>query len=122
MIRTKSVYEPEGAEDGLRILVTRFWPRGVKKERVDRWFRDLGTSPEVIKAWKAGTIEWKDLRKAYLDGMKAPAAGVALEEAVDYIRKDSGGRGATLLCTCRPDEMCHRQILKELLDKRLKGA
>src|SRR6266576_325765 len=38
-IRIKRVYDPPGAEDGLRILIDRLWPRGVAKSRLklDAW-------------------------------------------------------------------------------------
>jgi uncharacterized protein YeaO (DUF488 family) len=31
MIRLKRVYDPASNDDGVRILVERLWPRGVKK-------------------------------------------------------------------------------------------
>ncbi len=43
---TKSVYPPNPpreASDGKRILVMTLWPRGVSKDKVDVWMKDLGT-------------------------------------------------------------------------------
>jgi len=34
MVKTKSVYDPVESDDGERILVTRYWPRGLSKERL----------------------------------------------------------------------------------------
>ena len=31
MIKTKSIYDPKEENDGIRILITRYWPRGIKK-------------------------------------------------------------------------------------------
>jgi uncharacterized protein YeaO (DUF488 family) len=31
-IQIKRIYDPPGDDDGLRVLVDRLWPRGVKKE------------------------------------------------------------------------------------------
>ena len=36
MIRTKSIYDPKEESDGIRILITRYWPRGIKKEHFDK--------------------------------------------------------------------------------------
>ena len=50
-IKLKSVYEPASAEDGLRILVDRLWPRGMTKERVaaEYWARSIAPSNELRK-------------------------------------------------------------------------
>ncbi|MEJ2776187.1 DUF488 family protein, partial [Sulfolobaceae archaeon RB850M] len=34
MIKVKRVYDPLEKDDGIRILVDRLWPRGVKKDQV----------------------------------------------------------------------------------------
>ncbi|MDO8426868.1 MAG: DUF488 family protein [Deltaproteobacteria bacterium] len=54
LVKTKSIYDPPTKDDGLRVLVTRYWPRGVKKEEQDFWLRGMGPIPELIKAWKSG--------------------------------------------------------------------
>lgn len=147
MIKTKSIYSPRSEDDGVRVLVTRYWPRGVRKDAIDRWFRDLGPTPELIKLWKSGGITWEGFRKEYLDEYESPDKSALLEELKDFIKcaVEGGGRGGkgtvgrrgavvrrgrggnggrvaagagrdvTLLCTCRMDERCHRDILKELL-------
>ena len=51
MIRTKRIYAEPSADDGLRVLVDRLWPRGVSKEEsnLDRWEKDLAPSNELRK-------------------------------------------------------------------------
>lgn len=152
MIKTKSIYSPSSEDDGLRILVTRYWPRGIKKDAIDRWFRGLGPAPELIKLWKSGGIAWERFRKEYLDEYESTDKSALLKELKDFIRRAVEGagrggkgttgrrgagartgkgdngvrvaraaagavRGVTLLCTCRMDERCHRDILKELIEK-----
>ena len=61
MIKTaKTVYDKPESSDGKRILVMRLWPRGVAKDKVDVWFKELGTEKELIKRWKSGKISWKE--------------------------------------------------------------
>jgi len=34
MVKTKSIYQKSEESDGERILVSRYWPRGLSKERL----------------------------------------------------------------------------------------
>jgi uncharacterized protein YeaO (DUF488 family) len=50
--RIKRAYEPAEDSDGLRILVDRLWPRGIKKENLHaQWFKDIAPSPALRKEW-----------------------------------------------------------------------
>jgi hypothetical protein len=39
--------------DGRRILVTRFWPRRMARDRIDAWYKDLGPSIDLFRRFKA---------------------------------------------------------------------
>ena len=110
-IRTRRVYEASDPADGTRVLVMRLWPRGVRKERVDRWLRELGPVVPLLRAFRAGTIGWREYRRRYLAGLERPAAGVQLAEVRALARK---GR-VTLLCGCADAERCHRSLLQGYL-------
>ena len=110
-LKTKRVYDPPATEDGTRILVMRFWPRGVARTAVDRWLRELGTSPALIQQWKQGAIRWNEFRRAYLRELQDPAA----RQAITEIRKLLGKKPATLLCSCPDEALCHRSILKQMI-------
>ena len=114
MVKTKSVYEPKGADDGLRLLVTRYWPRGVPKGAVDRWLKELGTAPELIKLWKADKIEWKGFRESYVAEFSDSAKSGAFSELAEIVKGAAGA--VTLLCVCKDEARCHRSILKEMLE------
>lgn len=112
MIRTKSIYDGKSKEDGYRVLVTRYWPRGIKKAEADEWIKDLGPSAGLIRLWKDKEISWDEFRKRYLEEHAAEEAKKeALERLKGIVNKE---KKVTLLCTCR-DEVCHRTILKEML-------
>lgn len=113
MVKTKSVYEPKGPGDGLRLLVTTYWPRGVAKAAVDRWCKALGTAPELIKLWKADSISWDEFAESYIAELSTTAASEAFSELKEIVK----GGSVTLLCVCKDGARCHRGILKELLDK-----
>lgn len=113
MVRTGSVYSPEGEDDVLRLLVTRYWPRGVKKERVDKWIRGLGPSTELIKDWKAGSVSWGEFQKRYRAEFKDPEKKKLFEELKEIVSKEEN---VTLLCTCKEEEQhCHRHLLSAML-------
>jgi uncharacterized protein YeaO (DUF488 family) len=112
-VKGKRVYEPPAASDGLRILVMRLWPRGIKKTAVDLWLKELGADVANIRAWKAGQLAWPEMRRRYLAGLKRPAAAEQLAELKAHSRQ----RPVTLLCSCEDEARCHRGILKSLLEK-----
>ncbi|MDH3999384.1 MAG: DUF488 family protein [Desulfuromonadales bacterium] len=51
-IRIKRAYEAVDEADGWRILVDRYWPRGLSKEaaRLDSWAREIAPSDE-LRRW-----------------------------------------------------------------------
>ncbi|OGP13540.1 MAG: hypothetical protein A2052_00980 [Deltaproteobacteria bacterium GWA2_54_12] len=113
MVRTGSVYSPAREDDGFRLLVTRYWPRGVKKERVDQWIRGLGPSTELIKDWKAGVISWGEFQKRYRAEFKDPEKKKLFDELKEIAAAEEN---VTLLCTCKEEERrCHRHLLSAML-------
>ncbi len=125
MIKTKSIYDPASDEDGVRVLVTRYWPRGVSKDRVHLWLKDLSPAPVLIKAYKSGEISWDEFRCAYLEEMDSEARQHALGKAPALIYSSAENleqkpSNVTLLCTCRDSALCHRSVLRGLISKELK--
>ena len=112
-VRTKRIYDPPQRADGTRVLVMRLWPRGISKEKVDHWLKDLGTDPPLIRAWKAGRLSWAELRRRYLAGLKRAEAQAQLAELRTLARTGP----VTLLCACPDESRCHRGILKQLLTR-----
>jgi uncharacterized protein YeaO (DUF488 family) len=67
-VRLKRVYEPPAAGDGMRILVDRLWPRGIKKATaaIDRWAKDIAPSTE-LRQWFGHEIDrWEEFRRRYV--------------------------------------------------------
>ncbi|MBI5562505.1 MAG: DUF488 family protein [Deltaproteobacteria bacterium] len=115
-VKTASIYAPEAPDAGLRVLVMRYWPRGIKKERVDLWLRGLGPSAGLIKEWKAGAMSWAAFKRAYMAEFKDEARKSGYEELIRIVKDAKAG--VTLLCACADDERCHRRILREMAEKR----
>jgi uncharacterized protein YeaO (DUF488 family) len=66
-VKLKRAYEQVESEDGIRILVDRLWPRGVKKEdaAIDQWMKDLAPSTELRKWFGHDPARWEEFRKRY---------------------------------------------------------
>ena len=114
VIKAKRVYDPPAAGDGLRVLVMRLWPRGIRKAAVDLWLKELGADLANLRAWKAGRIDWLEMRRRYVRGLTAPAAAADLARLETLARR----RAVTVLCACVDEQQCHRGILKGLLARR----
>jgi uncharacterized protein YeaO (DUF488 family) len=118
-VKTKRVYDPPSSEDGVRILVMRFYPRGVKRETFHEWRKELGTDPELIRAWKSGAISWDEFARRYEAQISAdPKAQASLNELAQRARKET----LTLLCACEDEAHCHRTLLKAMIERRIKRA
>lgn len=117
-VKTKSIYEPRSDEDGLRVLVTRYWPRGVKKKEADLWLKDLGPSPGLIRKWKQGIIAWDEFKKAYLNEHKTHEKKKAMAGLIEIMKQDRP-ENITLMCMCREERTCHRGLLREMLIEKI---
>jgi uncharacterized protein YeaO (DUF488 family) len=111
VIRTRRVYDPAGGDDGTRVLIMRLWPRGIRKDRVDLWLRELGPVVPLLRAFRAGTLGWADYRRRYRAGLERPEAQAALAEVRALARTGP----VTLLCGCPDEARCHRSLLRKYL-------
>jgi uncharacterized protein YeaO (DUF488 family) len=114
-IALKRAYEKPSASDGVRVLVDRLWPRGVKKEKaqIDAWLRDLAPSTELRRWFHARPAQWPLFRNRYLEELGEPAAALALSQLYDLARKR---KRLTLVFSSRNLEHNNAVVLKELLD------
>jgi len=113
-INTKSIYEPISPDDGFRILVTRYYPRGVKKDRFDLWLRDASPSIPLLKKIKSGEIDWQEFSITY--GKEVQSSDIG-KTALARILEVSKEKPVTLLCYEKEGLNCHRNLLKQILVK-----
>ncbi len=62
MVKTKSVYDPVEELDGDRILVTRYWPRGISRDSlaITGRLQNLAPSKELLGDWKQQSLSWQE--------------------------------------------------------------
>ena len=114
-IVVKRVYEAASPSDGVRVLVDRLWPRGLKKEdaAVKFWLRDLAPSDELRQWFHANLDGWRMFRKRYLKELTGEKASAAVEK-LHHLAE--GKRQVTLLYASRNEEYNNATVLKELLE------
>ena len=114
-IKTKRVYEDYEAGDGVRILVDRIWPRGIKKEsvKIDLWMKEIAPSGELRKWFAHDPAKWNDFKKKYFTELKVN------KELCEEL-KGKAKNTLTLLYSAKDVEHNQASALKEFLDKNFK--
>ena len=114
-VAVKRVYEAASPSDGVRVLVDRLWPRGLKKEdaALKFWLRELAPSDELRQWFHANPEGWRMFRKRYLKELVGEEASRAVEK-LHHLAE--GKRRVTLLYASRNLEHNNAIVLKELLE------
>jgi uncharacterized protein YeaO (DUF488 family) len=118
MLKIKRVYEDPKPSDGVRFLVERLWPRGIKKEslKMKAWLREVAPSPSLRKWYSHDPDKWEEFQRRYRVELESNPGSwqPILEEAkrgdvtLLYSTRDTEHNSALLL----------RLFLEEQLDKR----
>ena len=120
-LKTKRWNDPAGPDDGHRVLVCRFRPRGVPKEGEpwDAWWPELAPSRELLadyhgKGPSAAPISWQAYVPRYLEEM-----GRQLFRIRALGHRIAEGETITLLCSsaCLDPARCHRTLLAKLVEQ-----
>jgi uncharacterized protein YeaO (DUF488 family) len=120
-LKTKRWNDPAEPDDGYRLLITRYRPRGVAKEAETwhEWQPKLGPSTKLhaaVYAESHSPVPWPVYRKSYLAEQRSNA------ELIDALAKRiASGETITLLCSsaCTRESRCHRSLLRELIEARV---
>lgn len=122
MLKVKSVCEPIHADDGLRILATRYRGRGLPSRRYHVWMACLGPSEALLNNGPADWVQWsKRYREEMLGGNTAERQNPLIRNAgqkftLRLIKHLAKRQNVTLLCHCDADATeCHRFLLQKLI-------
>jgi len=113
MLKTKRIYDAADKKDGTRVLIMRLWPRGIRRDQVDEWNRDLAPSRELLFEIKHRGLAWEDYVRRYWQEI-SPAA-------VDALRRRARHETVTILCSCPDENRCHRGLLKQAVEGKRKS-
>jgi uncharacterized protein YeaO (DUF488 family) len=116
-IKTKRWNDPIEPDDGYRLLICRYRPRGVSKDEEiwNAWDPSMGPSKELHAAVYTTTsspLGWAQYRQKYLVEMRARKPSIEALAA-----RVKNGETITLLCSsaCTRESRCHRSLLAELI-------
>jgi uncharacterized protein YeaO (DUF488 family) len=113
MVKIKRVYELPEKSDGMRVLVDRLWPRGIKKEdaRFDLWLKDIAPSAELRKWFSHDPSKWQEFRTRYKKELKDKPG--MMEDLKKVARKGT----VTLLFAAKDADRNNAVVLKEMIEK-----
>ena len=141
-IKLKSLKEPTENSDGLRILISRYRPRYLPKEKEnwDHWWKELAPSKNLWQAYiKDKKIDWPEYKRQYIKEIKSNLESVKLLRILSsYVNSNDDGdrkmhnnmqgleeknnyvlihgyNDITFLCYCKDENYCHRSIIKEMI-------
>ena len=114
MIKVKSVYDPPEPTDGVRILIDRVWPQGVKRigTRIDEWRWDLAPTPALRKWFHRDPKKWDAFTSRYRHELVVRNKIEDLRRLAERATRET----ITLLFAARDEEHNNAAVLKELLD------
>ena len=112
-IAIKRIYEPASRNDGLRVLVDRMWPRGLKKDeaKIDLWLKDVAPTTSLRRWFGHAPERWDKFRERYLTEL---SDNIAVAQLRDLMRKKSR---VTLLYSARDTDHNQAVVLADLLKR-----
>ena len=111
----KRVYDPPHAQDGLRVLVDRLWPMGLRKRdaRIYVWLREIAPSDELRRWFGHEPARWEMFRARYRDEL------ATAPEAVETLLSHCRAGTVTLLFAARDWQHNNAVVLREVLMEEL---
>ena len=119
-ISVKRMYEDPHRSDGLRILVDRLWPRGIRKEnlRHDRWLKEVAPSAELRTWYGHRPDRFREFARLYRTELRRGKASEALKE----LREHGRARRLTLLTATRDVDRSGAKVLADVLSRARQGG
>lgn len=111
-LKIKRAYDAFEEADGMRILVDRLWPRGVKKEdaQIDQWLKEIAPSDELRK-WFHKEENFSEFSKRYRKELEKKEA----KEAVEGLLKDLEKNKITLIYSAKDETHNNAVVLQSYL-------
>ncbi|MFF0311691.1 DUF488 domain-containing protein [Streptosporangium sp. NPDC004379] len=115
-IIVRRVYDG-GPFEGTAFLVDGMWPRGVRKDELERvrWVRDLAPSAELRRWFGHRPERFAEFRRRYREELDGEA------DTVQPLLEAARGGKVTLLYAARDTEHNNAVVLREYLRDRLAG-
>jgi uncharacterized protein YeaO (DUF488 family) len=117
-VRIKRAYDPPEASDGYRVLIDRFWPRGITRgnAHLDEWAHELAPSSELRRWFAHDPALFEEFRERYACEL------VAHDEKLQALRRRAREGTLTLVYAARDVEHNDAVVLAEILSSPLRKA
>ncbi|NKQ58859.1 DUF488 family protein [Amycolatopsis sp. K13G38] len=112
-IAYRRIYDQPARSDGMRVLVDRVWPRGMRKDdaHLDEWLREIAPSTELRQWYKHDPDRFAEFRRRYLIELQDPQR----RELAQHLRSLARTQHLTLLTATRDVEHSQAAVLAEWL-------
>lgn len=106
------IYDKSITPEGIRVLIDRLWPRGIKKEEVniDYWFKEVAPSSELRKWFGHKPERFEEFRLKYFQELRNDEEKC---QKVDEICQMLDENNVILLYGAKDIEKNHAVVLKE---------
>jgi uncharacterized protein YeaO (DUF488 family) len=111
-VHVKRVYDVPSPDDGVRVLVDRLWPRGLKREtsKIDLWLKEVAPSDGLRKWFGHDAGRWTRFQRRYRAELANNTEPIAvLQELL------KGRKPLTLLYAAKDVEHNNAIVLRDFL-------
>lgn len=112
-VRIRRVYDEPDPDDGIRVLVDRVWPRGLRKAeaKLDDWAKDIAPSTDLRTWYGHDPAKFSEFRRRYITELSERGRRSKLAEVTEL----AAHRRVTLLTATRDVGISQAAVLAELL-------
>jgi uncharacterized protein YeaO (DUF488 family) len=113
-VRVRRVYDEPAPDDGVRVLVDRLWPRGLRKADADlaEWCKQVAPSDELRTWYRHDPAKTAEFARRYRAELREPERAAALA----HLRTLAGGGPLTLLTASKAADISQAAVLADLLN------
>lgn len=110
-VKLKRAYEAPAADDGIRILADRLWPRGVSKAQalIGQWMKEIAPSTELRQWFGHEPAKWAEFRRRYREELRGN------EERLGELRKLARNGTVTLVYSAHDEIHNDAVVLRNVL-------
>ena len=117
MIKIKRVFDKFALNNETRVLVDRFWPRGIKKSsrKIDLWLKNIGPSNELRKWFSHDPKKWVEFKRRYKEELKTN------KDLLKLLRLARMDDNVVLVYSSRDEKHNNAVVLLQIVEKKLKS-
>lgn len=114
LIQTKRIYDEPNDQDGMRVLVDRLWPRGIRKDqlKIDLWLKEVAPSHALRQWFHHELPNWPEFERRF-------KAELDENHAIEQLQELVNNGPVTLLFSAKDRQYNNAVALKKYLEGSL---